>query len=110
MKPQKEIETLLKRAEQIAREHNHEYMYTEHVALAMLDEEKFTNMLQDFGIEVHEFKDDLKQHMVTKIPQVKKSPTPMVKTQSVERIFNRSLTQVLFNGISRRNKRLLIRF
>jgi ATP-dependent Clp protease ATP-binding subunit ClpA len=98
MKPQKEIETLLKRAEQIAREHNHEYMYTEHVALAMLDEEKFTNMLQDFGIEVHDFKDDLKQHMVTKIPQVKKSPTPMVKTQSVERIFNRSLTQVLFNG------------
>jgi ATP-dependent Clp protease ATP-binding subunit ClpA len=98
MKPQKEIETLLKRAEQIAREHNHEYMYTEHVALAMLDEEKFTNMLQDFGTEVHEFKDDLKQHMVTKIPQVKKSPTPMVKTQSVERIFNRSLTQVLFNG------------
>lgn len=94
----KNVNKLLKDAEAIAREYKHQYVFTEHVFLAMLNNEEFIAILVDFGVDVVDMRNDAKDHLQEKMPTVKQSPTPMNKTQSVERVFNRTLTMVLFNG------------
>lgn len=94
----KNVNKLLKNAEKIAREYNHQYVFTEHVLLAMLNNEEFVAILVDFGVDVVDMRNDAKDYLQEKMPTVKQSPTPMNKTQSVERVFNRTLTMVLFNG------------
>jgi len=73
-------------------------MFTEHVFLAMLNSEEFVAILVDFGVSVEDMRNDAKDYLQEKLPSVKQSPTPLKKTQSVERVFNRTLTMVLFNG------------
>ena len=94
----KNVDKLLKAAEVIAREYKHQYMFTEHVFLAMLNSEDFVAILVDFGVDVEDMRNDAKDYLQQKMPPVKQSPTPLNKTQSVERVFNRTLTMVLFNG------------
>ncbi len=94
----KNVDKLLKAAEVIAREYKHQYMFTEHVFLAMLNSEEFVAILVDFGVSVEDMRNDAKDYLQEKLPSVKQSPTPLKKTQSVERVFNRTLTMVLFNG------------
>ena len=94
----KSIDKLVKSAETIAREYKHGYMFTEHVFLAMLNSEEFVNILVDYGVDIDDLRHDVKDYLQNKVPTVKQSPTPLVKTQSVERVFNRTLTMVLFNG------------
>ena len=94
----KNVDKLLKAAEAIAREYKHQYMFTEHVFLAMLNSEDFVAILVDFGVDVEDMRNDAKDYLQQKMPTVKQSPTPLNKTQSVERVFNRTLTMVLFNG------------
>ena len=94
----KNVDKLLRSAEEIAREYKHQYMFTEHVFLAMLNSEEFVNIIIDYGVEVDDMRKDVKDYLQQKLPAIKKSPTPLTKTQSVERVFNRTLTMVLFNG------------
>ena len=94
----KNVDKLLKSAEAIAKKYKHQYMFTEHVFLAMLNSEEFVNTLVDYGVEVDDLRNDVKDYLQEKLPSVKQSPTPLTKTQSVERVFNRTLTMVLFNG------------
>jgi len=94
----KNVDKLLKAAEAIAREYKHQYMFTEHVFLAMLNSEDFVAILVNIGVDVEDMRNDAKDYLQQKIPTVKQSPTPLNKTQSVERVFNRTLTMVLFNG------------
>ena len=94
----KNVDKLLKAAEAIAREYKHQYMFTEHVFLAMLNSKDFVAILVDFGVDVEDMRNDAKDYLQQKMPTVKQSPTPLNKTQSVERVFNRTLTMVLFNG------------
>ena len=94
----KNVDKLIRAAEDIAREYKHQYMLTEHVFLAMLKSEEFVSILIEYGVDVEEMRSDAKDYLQEKVPAVTKSPRPMVKTQSVERVFNRTLTMVLFNG------------
>ena len=98
MKPQKEIEQLLQQATKIANSHNHEYMQSEHLLYAMLNNEEFANVIAEYEVDLVDFTNDLKQYIKTKIPVCNKKLDTVKKTQSVDRIFNRALTQVLFSG------------
>lgn len=98
MKPQKEIEQLLQQATKIANSHNHEYMQSEHLLSAMLNNEEFANVIAAYEVDMADFTNDLKQYIKTKIPVSNKKLDTVKKTQSVDRIFNRALTQVLFSG------------
>jgi len=97
----KNVDKLLRAAEDIAREYKHQYLLTEHVFLAMLKSEEFVSILIEYSVDVDEMRTDAKDYLQEKIPALTKSPRPMVKTQSVERVFNRTLTMVLFNGRER---------
>jgi ATP-dependent Clp protease ATP-binding subunit ClpA len=98
MKTSKEVDKALKIGEDIAVKYGHAYVSTEHMLLAILANKDLHKLLQDYGAQVNELSIDLESHISTtydKTTSTKKSP---VKTQALERVFNRALTSVLFSG------------
>ena len=94
-----DIEVIIDSAVNLAVEKNHEYVTLEHLLYAMVTHNDFRNLLERFGGEVDLLTEDLEgylnkqDYLVTKVPDV----TPK-KTHSLERVFNRAYTQVLFSG------------
>ena len=102
MKTNKEIDELLQKSIQLAIANKNLYVTGEHVLLAMLQQEEFASLLLEFGVDVEDFSNDLKDYVETKLDKQQDNETDKIKkTQAVERIFNRSLTQVLFSGRER---------
>lgn len=95
-----EIEQIIDSAVKIARDLHHEYVMTEHVLLAMIRHEPFRKVVEKFGTDVAMFDaevDAYLQSCVYLVNNNKKDPQPK-KTNAMERVFNRALTQVLFTG------------
>lgn len=94
-----EIDRIIDDATQIAKEHNHNYVTVEHVTLALINFLPFNEVLVKFGTDVESLKTDLVDYLVdrTELVTEKSNPDPK-KTNSLERIFNRSITQVIFHG------------
>jgi ATP-dependent Clp protease ATP-binding subunit ClpA len=97
MRTAKEVDKCLETATNIANKYGHRYISTEHMLLAILINADFAVMLRDFGVQLDELIDDLESHIVDSYAKVKQS-LPQTKTQSLERVFNRALTSVLFSG------------
>jgi len=97
MKTAREVDKALEVAEQIADKYGHTYISTEHMLLAILGNPDFHMIITDYGCDVQNLMDDLESHIVKtfSVVNTKKSG---VKTQALERVFNRSLTSVLFSG------------
>ena len=81
MKPQKEIEQLLQQATKIANSHNHEYMQSEHLLYAMLNNEEFANVIAAYEVDLADFTNDLKQYIKTKIPVCNKKLDTSLNTR-----------------------------
>lgn len=96
-----EIEQVILRAGEIARERDHEYVILEHLTLSIFEYEPFNNFLRDNNIDVDMLCHDLIAYIDSQTHLVTDSGNPPRKTQSLERVFNRALTQVLFNGQNR---------
>ena len=96
MKTAKEVDKCLETASQIADKYSHAYISTEHMLLAILINADFASLLRDFGAQLEELIDDLESHIVDSFKSSDKSK--QVKTQALERVFNRALTSVLFSG------------
>jgi len=99
LKFSKEIENIIEQANRCAFDNKHKYITTEHLLFAMLNNKKFCKTLDEFGVDVIEFKNDVEEFIkikLTKIPDLK--PNGPHKTQALERTFNRAYTQVLFSG------------
>jgi ATP-dependent Clp protease ATP-binding subunit ClpA len=94
-----EIEQLIETASKIAKERQHEYVLTEHLLLALLRHGPFNQVLQSFGTDVNLFDLELDAYLHA-MPPMENPPAnhnPR-KTNALERVFNRALTQVLFTG------------
>ena len=101
IQPNPDIEAIIEEATVIATKKNHEYVTLEHLLLAMITHETFYAIVRDFGVDVVfltaevEHYLDQQSHLVSKgydiVPK---------KTHSLERVFNRAFTQVLFSGRS----------
>jgi ATP-dependent Clp protease ATP-binding subunit ClpA len=94
-----EIEEIVNNAVTIAKSHNHSYVLTEHVLLAMVQYAPFRKMLDKFGTAVPQLHHELHAYIAsqTGIVTQNTSIAPR-KTNALERVFNRALTQVLFTG------------
>lgn len=100
VEPSENLQAVFEKAIDTAKKLHHEYLTIEHLLFSMLLEDSFVKCLQGYGTdptalkkEVHEFlqnkcKDITSQEVIVK-PK---------KTQTVERVLNRSFTQVLFIG------------
>jgi ATP-dependent Clp protease ATP-binding subunit ClpA len=94
-----EIEQIIEQSVRIARERQHEYVLTEHLLMALLQHAPFRACLIKFGVEINHFDRDLSRYLdgLTKLVKADPDLQPR-KTNALERVFNRALTQVLFTG------------
>ena len=93
-----EIEQVLENAVKLARELKHEYVLTEHVLLALIQYNPFRKCLEKFGTDVGMMEQELEAYLVSLVNLVTDKDIQPKKTNALERVFNRALTQVLFTG------------
>jgi ATP-dependent Clp protease ATP-binding subunit ClpA len=93
-----EIEQIIDNAVKIARDRNHEYVMTEHVLLSMVRHEPFRRVLEKFGTDVPLMDQEVEAYVESCVSLIKEKGTQPKKTNALERVFNRALTQVLFTG------------
>lgn len=93
-----EIEQIVDGAVKLARDRHHEYVMTEHVLLSLIRYEPFRRVLEKFGTDVVLFDQELDAYLESLTNLVTNKDVPPKKTNALERVFNRALTQVLFTG------------
>lgn len=98
MQQNPEIDHLLSLSKRTARARRHEYITIEHLFLCLIQHPPFYNLLDRFGVMVDELIEDVEEHINNATHLVLNDPAEPRKTQALERVFQRSLTQVMFNG------------
>mgnify|MGYP003111405719 FL=1 len=98
MRTSREVEQILGKANKIAEKYNHAYLSTEHFLLAILKDKNYKTLLNDFGVQVEQLVLDLESHIAKKYNTITSKNLNIVKTQTLERVFNRAFTSVLFSG------------
>jgi ATP-dependent Clp protease ATP-binding subunit ClpA len=101
MRPNSEIEEIILKAGEAARHLQHEYVTLEHLAMAIFQYSPFKDILRKSNFDVDGLVTDLDQYLKNRDELVSKEPVSPRKTQALERVFNRALTQVLFHGHNR---------
>ena len=94
-----DIERIIKAAREYAREANHEYFVVEHLLLSLLHEKNFNSLINDLGVEIDQLIAELEDYLSKTIYFAKDDDTECPKkTVSLERVFHRAYTQVIFSG------------
>lgn len=93
-----EIEQIIDAAVKLARDRRHEYVMTEHVLLSLIRHEPFRKVLEKFGTDVSLFDQELDAYLESCASLITDKDVQPKKTNALERVFNRALTQVLFTG------------
>jgi ATP-dependent Clp protease ATP-binding subunit ClpA len=101
MRPNGEIEEIIQKAGEAARTLKHEYVTLEHLAMAIFQYSPFKDILRKSNFDVDGLVTDLDQYLKNRAELISKEPVSPRKTQALERVFNRALTQVLFHGHTR---------
>jgi ATP-dependent Clp protease ATP-binding subunit ClpA len=95
----KDLEKSLNFAVQVAHEARHEFVTTEHLLLALLENSSAMAVLQACKADLEELRSDLKLHLVDNVPQVEDQPE--VKTQpsiGFQRVLQRAIVHVQSSG------------
>jgi len=94
-----EIEQIIENAIKIARDKQHEYVLTEHLLASLLAHAPFSKVLEKFGVNIAMMSADIATYLdsLSVITSDSEDLQPK-KTNALERVFNRALTQVLFTG------------
>ena len=100
LEPNPDLEKIFERSVKIAANHKHEYITIEHFLYSTLLDDKIEKLLVEFGTDLNSLKEDLLTFIDNElkeisVPDLKQKPK---KTNSMERMLNRSFTQVLFAG------------
>lgn len=93
-----EIENIIEQSIAIAKEHKHQYVTVEHLLLSLVSYQPFKKCLNSFGCEVDMMISEIQAYIVSLKAIQNKEDTSPKKTNSLERVMNRSVTQVLFTG------------
>jgi len=101
VEPSRELQLVFEKAQADAFKLKHEYVTLEHLVYGMLCEPTFATILTGYGSDVEFIKKELELYLKEKCEDIKtehEGKYKPKKTQSVERVLNRSFTQVLFQG------------
>ena len=96
-----EVERIIDQAIAIAKEKNHEYVTLEHMLLSMITYDPFKRQLDKFGIDTEHMTNDVDGYLDSLASITKKDPADKEmpkRTNALERMLSRSVTQVLFTG------------
>jgi ATP-dependent Clp protease ATP-binding subunit ClpA len=96
-----EIEVIIANATDLARKYNHEYVTLEHLAHGLMTFKPWNDLMVAYGIDTNGIIADLEDYL-SRQTYIVSNNTDVVpkKTHSLERVFNRAFTQVLFSGRS----------
>jgi ATP-dependent Clp protease ATP-binding subunit ClpA len=94
-----EIEQIIESAVRVARDKKHRYVMTEHLLMALLNHQPFRAVIEKFGSDVNNLVIELDAYLDSQVGLRSDDPDLQPKkTNALERVFNRALTQVLFTG------------
>ena len=96
------VEQLVKNALDYAQRLEHEYVSLEHITLCLLEDKDISNIANTLSVDVDRLKTDLVNFLQDHEFNNLKSPNGFKgapkKTQSIERVFQRGMAQILFGG------------
>ena len=101
MQPNPEFEQFINNSCALAKDYRHNYVTLEHLLISLVEFKSFNKLLVDYGVEAEELLRDLydyigkQNHLVVDTPLEELAP---MRTHSLERVFNRAFTQVLFSA------------
>lgn len=100
MRQNPEIEKIIKHACDIAKDYKHEYVTLEHLLISLVEFDSFHKLLVDYGAEVEDLLRDLYDYIGRQnhLVNLEKEDLAPQRTHSLERVFNRAFTQVLFSA------------
>jgi ATP-dependent Clp protease ATP-binding subunit ClpA len=95
-----EIENIVEHAVKLARDRRHRYVLTEHLMLSLLMHPPFAAVLEKFGCSLSAMIQDVENYIASlnNLSALDDKEVTPRKTNALERVFNRALTQVLFTG------------
>ena len=93
-----EIEEIILAASEFAATKGHCYVTLEHLLLAMIKQEGFSSVLHSEGYDMTSLEQDVIDYLNNETALIGKEVDVPKKTHSLERVFNRAFTQVLFSG------------
>jgi len=100
VKTSREAEIIVEKATEYAVKLGHEFITSEHILLALLEDKNFNYVLNQYGIDVTNFTNEVKEYVLG-IAVVKGKIIQPKKTAAVDRIFNRAFTSTMFSGRER---------
>jgi len=92
-----EIDHIVAEATQLAKDLSHEYVTLEHVFLSMIRFDPFKELLTEFGADTDGLDAELESYLLQATNLIVNDIEPK-KTHTLERVFNRAFTQVLFSA------------
>ena len=100
LKSNPDIEEIIQAATTLAKEYKHEYVTLEHLLIALIEFPNFNKLLTEFGADPIGLVDDLYEYVSKQYHLVNLAEQEIVpqRTHSLERVFNRAFTQVLFSA------------
>ena len=100
LKSNPDIEEIISAATVLAKEYRHQYVMLEHLLIALIEFPAFRKLLVDYGIEVEQLLADLYEYTAQQDHIVDLTTEDIIpqRTHSLERVFNRAFTQVLFTA------------
>lgn len=96
-----EIEQIIEQAVSLAQQRNHQYVTIEHVLLSLVTYDTFRQQLDTFGCDTEGLIADVVEYLdnaTTIVVKEEDRPQQPRKTNALDRMFNRAVTQVLFSG------------
>jgi len=96
-----EIEQITDYAILLAKKKKHEYVLVEHLLLALLSYEPFYLCVKSYGISIDEMNHDIEAYLDTLMPlpnNLIDSDYKPKRTGTLERVFNKAVTAVMFSG------------
>ena len=99
MQSSPEIESIIEKAIEAAKQRQHEYCTVEHLLWALISHPPFKKCLNGFGVETDLMLQEIEAYLNgLHAIEAKEANTTPKRTNTLERVMNRSVTQVLFTG------------
>jgi ATP-dependent Clp protease ATP-binding subunit ClpA len=95
-----DVERIIEQAVFLAKQRRHEYVTLEHTLLSMITYEPFKRQLDKFGVDTELMTADVESYLdnLNSLVIAGNDPVQPKKTNALERMFSRAVTQVLFTG------------
>jgi len=98
MQSNPEIDAIIAASTDLAITKFNDYVTLEHVQLCLIRHKPFRAVLEQYGVQVDEFDKEVDTYLDNATSNMTGNTTQPQKTNALERMFNRAVTQVMFTG------------